>query len=131
MKYIPENCLKELDEAWGVMCFERLAVLAKNALPVFINAYLELKSHNEHLQESFDHWFAKSKELEVLGNDLTAIVAKLEAENRGIKDVLSMCDPREDYGEGMVCQFCLAAAGEEHKETCEYLKCTEYEAVAK
>jgi len=35
-------------------------------------------------------------------------------------EILSYCDPREDYGEGMVCQFCLATEKETHKEDCVY-----------
>jgi hypothetical protein len=37
--------------------------------------------------------------------------------------VLSMCDPRINYGEGMACQFCKDL--KEHKKDCIYLNLTE------
>ena len=39
-------------------------------------------------------------------------------------EILSYCDPREDYGEGMVCQFCLATEKETHKDDCIYKRLT-------
>lgn len=41
-----------------------------------------------------------------------------------LKETLAMCDPRYDIGEGMVCQFCKAKEGEEHKLSCVYLQLT-------
>ena len=40
-------------------------------------------------------------------------------------EILSYCDPRENYGEGMVCQFCLATEKDNgHKEDCIYKQLT-------
>ena len=41
-----------------------------------------------------------------------------------LREILSYCDPREDYGEGMICQFCLATAKETHKDDCIYRRLT-------
>lgn len=39
-------------------------------------------------------------------------------------EILSYCDPRINYGEGMVCQFCNAKDGEYHKDDCIYKRLT-------
>ena len=49
---------------------------------------------------------------------------KAEALVKKYTDILSFCDPREDYGEGMECQFCHAKAGEVHGEDCIYKRLT-------
>jgi len=43
-----------------------------------------------------------------------------------LRYVLSLCDPRYDSGEGMVCQFCEATEGETHKPNCIYGKLTNW-----
>ena len=52
------------------------------------------------------------------------LAENLKKEVKLLKETLSMCDPRENYGEGMVCQFCRAKDNEEHKLSCVYLQLT-------
>jgi hypothetical protein len=52
----------------------------------------------------------------------------LECKIEEYRHILSLCDPRDDYGNGMECQFCHAKDGEEHKEDCIYRELTTEEA---
>lgn len=51
------------------------------------------------------------------------LIATIESQDNQIDKLttmLSMCDPRDDYGEGLECQFCHAKTGERHKDDCIY-----------
>lgn len=52
-------------------------------------------------------------------------IEKLKKKVRMLINILSLCDPRENRGKGLVCQFCEATEKEEHKGWCIYLQMTE------
>ena len=65
-----------------------------------------------------EHWVNRAQKAEAKNTKLELIIKQL-------RDTLWLCDPRENYGEGLVCQFCNATTNEEHKEDCTYLCLTE------
>lgn len=48
-------------------------------------------------------------------------IEQQEQEKDELKGLLGLCDPREEQDGILICQFCKAGPGEQHKEDCNYL----------